>query len=94
MPTAFGRSAVQHGKNFADTKEQWPYHPFNVFPLEIPPPRSRGGDNSPANVVVACAPCNYGRRKLMLDEVGVIDPRTLPVLRTSWDGLERFLSAV
>jgi len=56
-------------------------------------PRSRGGDNSPANVVVACAPCNYGRRELMLDEVGVIDPRTLPVLRTSWDGLERFLTA-
>jgi 5-methylcytosine-specific restriction endonuclease McrA len=56
-------------------------------------PHAKGGDNSPGNVVVACAPCNYGRRELTLDEIGVIDPRNFPVLRTSWDGLERFMSA-
>jgi 5-methylcytosine-specific restriction endonuclease McrA len=56
-------------------------------------PRSKGGDNSPANVVVACAPCNYGRSELTLDEIGVIDPRGFPILKTSWDGLERFMSA-
>ena len=56
-------------------------------------PRAKGGDNSPANVVVTCAPCNYGRNELTLDEVGVLDPRNFPLFRTSWDGLERFLSA-
>ncbi|MBI1362561.1 MAG: HNH endonuclease [Proteobacteria bacterium] len=54
-------------------------------------PHSRGGDNSIENVVVTCAPCNYGRKEYTLDEVGLIDPRTRPILRTSWDGLERFL---
>lgn len=56
-------------------------------------PWSRGGDSLPSNVVVSCAPCNYGRGELTLDEVGIIDPRQFPVIRTSWDGLERFLSA-
>lgn len=55
-------------------------------------PWAKGGDSSPANVVVACAPCNYGRGDWTLQEVGVIDPRTLPLHRTTWDGLERFLS--
>jgi len=54
---------------------------------------SRGGDNSPDNVVITCAPCNYGRGDWTLEEVGLLDPRTLPTHRTSWDGLERFLSA-
>jgi hypothetical protein len=45
-------------------------------------PHARGGDNSVNNVVVTCAPCNYGRSS---------DPRGLPVHKTSWDGLERFL---
>lgn len=55
-------------------------------------PHARGGDNSLTNVVVTCAPCNYGRGSKTLAEVGLIDPRSLPVFKTSWDGLERFLS--
>lgn len=54
-------------------------------------PHARGGDNSVNNVVVTCAPCNYGRSSKVLCEVGLIDPRGLPVHTTSWDGLERFL---
>lgn len=54
-------------------------------------PHSRGGDNSIENVIVTCAPCNYGRMSWTLDEVGLIDPRTLPINKTSWDGLERIL---
>lgn len=56
-------------------------------------PHSRGGGNSVENVVVTCAPCNYGRGDRTLEEVGLIDPRLLPVVRTSWDGLERFAGA-
>jgi hypothetical protein len=54
-------------------------------------PHSRGGDNTLENVVVTCAPCNYARWHWTLDEVGLIDPRTLPFQKTSWDGLERLL---
>ena len=55
-------------------------------------PHSRGGDNSVENVVITCAPCNFGRRDWVIEEVGLIDPRSHPVYKTSWDGLERFLA--
>ncbi len=54
-------------------------------------PHSRGGDNSLENIVITCAPCNFGRAEYTLEEVGLIDPRTLPVCSSAWDGLERFL---
>ncbi|MFZ1960075.1 MAG: HNH endonuclease [Methylovirgula sp.] len=54
-------------------------------------PHSRGGGNTLDNVVVTCAPCNYGRWHWTLEEVGLMDPRTLPIHKTSWDGLERLL---
>lgn len=56
-------------------------------------PHSRGGDNSADNVVVTCAPCNYGRGERTLEEVGLIDPRRAPPHKTSWDGLERVLAS-
>jgi hypothetical protein len=56
-------------------------------------PHSRGGDNSIDNVVVTCAPCNYGRMQWTLDEVGLIDPRKVPIQKTAWDGLERLLAS-
>lgn len=56
-------------------------------------PHARGGDSLIENMVVTCAPCNYGRGDFTLEEVGLIDPRTRPIHKTSWDGLERFLSA-
>lgn len=55
-------------------------------------PHSRGGDNSVENIAITCAPCNYGRMQWTLDELGLLDPRTQPLTRSSWDGLERFLS--
>lgn len=54
-------------------------------------PHSRGGDNTIDNVVVACAPCNYGRAERTLEELGLMDPRQRPPERTPWDGLERVL---
>jgi len=53
-------------------------------------PWSRGGDASFENMVIACAPCNYARGERTLDELGLMDPRELPIYKTSWDGLERF----
>jgi hypothetical protein len=53
-------------------------------------PHSRGGDNSPDNLVITCAGCNYGRMSNTLEEVGLIDPRKHPAAKSDWDGLERF----
>jgi len=57
-------------------------------------PNGRGGDSSLENVVVTCAPCNFGRMEATLEEARLFDPRetlrtdTWPDFRT-WDGLER-----
>lgn len=56
-------------------------------------PHNRGGRTDIENVVVTCAPCNYGKGKFMLEELGLIDPRLHPrAPKTSWDGLERVLN--
>ena len=54
-------------------------------------PHARGGNNDLENIVVACAPCNYGRMNYTLEEVGLADPRLREPIRTTWDGLERLL---
>jgi HNH endonuclease len=54
-------------------------------------PHSRGGSNDIENIVISCAPCNFGRMNYTLDEVGVIDPRTMIIPSRPWDGLTRFL---
>jgi hypothetical protein len=53
-------------------------------------PHAIGGDNSLDNMVITCAPCNFGRMNYCLEEVGLIDPRTRELERSSWDELERF----
>jgi 5-methylcytosine-specific restriction endonuclease McrA len=57
-------------------------------------PHSRGGDNSIDNVVVTCAPCNFGRMQFTLEEVGLNDPRRQPPRKSNWDGLERMLTVL
>lgn len=57
-------------------------------------PHCRGGDNTLENIVVTCAPCNFGRMEYTLEQLGLIDPRTLPITKTSWDGLERVLETL
>lgn len=51
-------------------------------------PHARGGDNRLDNLVVTCAPCNFGRMNYTLDELGLADPRGRPIERIDWDGLE------
>lgn len=53
-------------------------------------PHARGGTNDLSNLVITCAPCNYGRMSYLVEEVSLIDPRTRSPVRSSWDGLERF----
>jgi len=53
-------------------------------------PHARGGNNDLENIVITCAPCNFGRMNYTLEEIGLIDPRTREPVRSSWDGLERF----
>jgi hypothetical protein len=53
-------------------------------------PHARGGNNDLTNLVLTCAPCNFGRGGYTMQEVGVQDPRERPIARASWDGLERF----
>lgn len=54
-------------------------------------PHARGGDNDLNNLVLTCAPCNFGRAGYTLEEVGVEDPRLRPTAPSQWDGLERFV---
>lgn len=54
-------------------------------------PHARGGTNELDNMVITCAPCNFGRMNYTLDEVGIAHPDlSLPVV-SSWSGLERIL---
>lgn len=53
-------------------------------------PHSKGGNNDPDNMVVTCAPCNFGRMNYTLEEVGLSDPRTKIRPASSWNGLEDF----
>ena len=55
-------------------------------------PHSAGGSNDLDNLVVTCGPCNFGRMAYTLEEVGLTDPRSREPVRSTWDGLERFLS--
>jgi predicted restriction endonuclease len=53
-------------------------------------PHSHGGTSDLDNIVVTCAPCNFGRMSFSLEEVGLADPRAREPVTTAWDGLERF----
>jgi 5-methylcytosine-specific restriction endonuclease McrA len=53
-------------------------------------PFKRGGATTLENLIVTCAPCNFGRMEHTLDEVGLLDPRIREPFRSTWDGLERF----
>jgi len=57
-------------------------------------PNSRGGESTFDNVIVTCAPCNFGRMERTLDEVGLIDPRLSVIAAARWDGLERLRGMV
>lgn len=54
-------------------------------------PHARGGKTTHENMVITCAPCNYGRMNFLLEEIGIsLAEIQVPSLE-EWDGLERFL---
>lgn len=54
-------------------------------------PHSRGGNNNISNIVLTCAPCNYGRCDNLVEEVGLEDPFSHEPVKSTWNGLERIL---
>ncbi|MBT6275879.1 MAG: HNH endonuclease [Chromatiales bacterium] len=56
-------------------------------------PHSRGGNNSPENLVTACYPCQFGRSSWTLEEVEFENPFDRPPVLDMWDGLTRFTKA-
>lgn len=54
-------------------------------------PHARGGNNDLDNIVITCAPCNYGRCDSLVEEVGLLNPMERDPVSSTWDGLERFL---
>lgn len=55
-------------------------------------PHARGGTNDLENVVVTCAPCNYGKDSYCVEDLGLFDPRDRPPIQSHWDGLTRLLN--
>lgn len=53
-------------------------------------PHSRGGTNELENIVVGCAPCNFGKMNFCLEELELADPRLRPPQKQKWSGLEGF----
>jgi hypothetical protein len=56
-------------------------------------PNARGGTSDLSNMVITCAPCNFGRMNATLEEAGLLDPRDFEPVRSDWDGLERVFKA-
>ena len=96
-PEANGRGAL--GKQWNHLKNPEKHYAFQALDIQYDHiiPRSRGGPNSVDNVVVACAPCNCGRRGEPLEAVGINNPLDSSPLPgppngfKGWDGLTRVL---
>lgn len=53
-------------------------------------PHSSGGTNDLTNLIVTCAPCNYGKMSYTLAELGLVDPRIRQPNVSDWNGLIDF----
>ncbi len=54
-------------------------------------PHASGGTNDLSNLVITCAPCNYGKDSYCIEDLGLTDPRSRSPIPTPWDGLTRLL---
>jgi len=59
-------------------------------------PNERGGASDFENIVVTCAPCNFGRMQWTIEEAGLANPLLRPIKASwtrfeRWDGLTRLL---
>lgn len=53
-------------------------------------PHSRGGSNELDNLLITCAPCNYGRFHYTIEELDLMNPFNREPIKSSWDGLSTF----
>ena len=53
-------------------------------------PHSAGGTNSLNNILITCAPCNYGKSDYTIEELGLTDPFCRGAFKSDWNGLEDF----
>lgn len=51
-------------------------------------PHARGGTNELSNVLITCAPCNYGRFHYTVEELDILNPLEREPVRSDWNGLE------
>jgi 5-methylcytosine-specific restriction endonuclease McrA len=56
-------------------------------------PHARGGGNEPTNVVITCAPCNYGRFNFTIEELDLENPFNRNPAPSTWNGLIDFLKS-
>ena len=75
------RSKDMHGAFFALTAS-----------LDHLVPHARGGGNEGDNLLTTCWPCNFGRGDALIEEIGLIDPRSRAPIIDEWDGLPRMLT--
>lgn len=54
-------------------------------------PHARGGETNLENMLITCAPCNYGRMNFLVAEIGISMPNLNKIISNEWDGLERLL---
>lgn len=54
-------------------------------------PHSKGGEDELQNLVVTCAPCNFGRMQYTLEEARLENPLDREPRRGNWGGLEQLL---
>jgi hypothetical protein len=52
-------------------------------------PHARGGKTNLENMIVSCAPCNYGRMNFLMEEVGIILSQSKRNHIENWEGLEK-----
>jgi hypothetical protein len=54
-------------------------------------PHSRGGSSEFGNVIITCAPCNYGRFHYTIEELELMNPFDREPAISTWNGLMNFL---
>ena len=54
-------------------------------------PHARGGSSDLGNLATTCWPCNFGRGNALIEEMGLLDPRSRPLVIDDWGGLDRVL---
>lgn len=79
--------------NSRDARQQ--HSAFQAFWLQFDhvEPHSHGGRSTADNVVIACALCNFAKDRHTLRQLDLEDPRTRPIVRANFDGLEAFRTA-